>query len=76
MRPGELFPVMYCREEKLPRGTRVWTFWCPHCRRRHTHSAEPGHRVAHCDLKSPFYERGYVLAFDPRRAGNPKRHRA
>jgi hypothetical protein len=55
-------PVMYCRAETI-RGGTVWTFLCPHCRRRHTHSPEPGHRVAHCDdPKSPYTERGYVLA--------------
>ena len=59
MCPGETFPLMYCREEKLPHGTRVWTFWCPHCQRDHTHSPEPGHRRAHCgDWRSPFNERG------------------
>jgi hypothetical protein len=59
---GEQFPVMYCRAERLPGGTPVWRFFCPHCSRRHTHAAEPGHRVAHCDQSSPFYERGYILA--------------
>jgi hypothetical protein len=68
MRPGELFPVMYCRKEKLPDGTAVWTFLCPHCCRRHMHSAGPGHRVAHChDPASPFARDGYVLALAPKK---------
>jgi hypothetical protein len=62
MRPGERFPVMYCRAERLSDGTPVWTFRCPGCGRKHTHSAEAGHRVAHCPPDTPFYERGYVLA--------------
>jgi hypothetical protein len=65
---------MYCREETLPHGTRVWTFWCPHCRQNHWHAPEPGHCRANCgDWRSPFYERGYVLALVPRRAGKPRR---
>jgi hypothetical protein len=69
MRPGESFPVMYCRKGKLPRdGTLVWEFWCPNCRCWHIHSAAPGHRAAHCHDRAPPFEDGYVLALDPRRA--------
>lgn len=68
MQPGELFPVMYCREVRATDGGKRWTFLCPHCRRQHTHGAAPGHRRAHCeDPSSPFAERGYVLALAPRR---------
>jgi hypothetical protein len=75
MRPGELFPVMYCCAERLPDGTPVWTFCCPGCGRRHTHSAAPGHRAAHCPPDTPLYARGYVLALAPRRpyAQQPRR---
>jgi hypothetical protein len=71
-------PVMYCRVETI-RGGTVWTFGCPHCRRRHTHSAEPGHRVAHCtDPTSPYAARGYVLVLQTNSQENihgNRRHR-
>jgi hypothetical protein len=36
--------------------------WCRYCRRYHLHGAGRfGHRVAHCDPGSPYYEFGYVL---------------
>jgi hypothetical protein len=72
-------PVVLCEQV----GSQ-WSFWCPFCKRRHWHSAEPGHRVAHCGHErldrsgrvvkdySPFYESGYVLKLDPRkRRGRP-----
>lgn len=35
---------------------------CPFCEVPHVHSAEPGHRAAHCHRKeSPFLATGYVL---------------
>lgn len=35
---------------------------CPYCEIPHVHSAEPGHRAAHCHRKeSPFLATGYVL---------------
>jgi hypothetical protein len=59
-------PLMHCYAEKV-RGGTVWKFVCPHCRRQHTHSAEPGHRVAHCEEPgSPYTERGYVLVPAPK----------
>jgi hypothetical protein len=63
-------PVMHCRAERARDGHRVvWTFLCPHCRRRHTHGAGPGHRVAHCnDPSSPYEASGYVLALAPQGA--------
>lgn len=80
-------PVVVCRRERLPGGTEVFVFDCPHCWRyggshgyddvdsggfykrrpkrarpvEHVHSAEPGHRVAHCYPGSPYDETGYVL---------------
>jgi hypothetical protein len=42
----------------------MWRAWCPFCRVYHSHSPEPGHRVAHCGDRrgtSPFDETGYVL---------------
>jgi len=57
-----LVPVMHCWEEKLPDGTPVWIFQCPHCNCEHMHGAGPGHRFARCGPDSPFFKRGYVLA--------------
>src|SRR5262249_49855824 len=55
-------PVMHCWEEKLPDGTPVWFFQCPHCNCKHMHGAGSGHRFARCGPDSPFFERGYILA--------------
>jgi hypothetical protein len=52
-------PVVLCEvvEPMRPGEVRLWQFWCPFCRRHHTHGDGPGHRVAHCsDASSPFYE--------------------
>jgi len=37
--------------------------WCPFCRKYHQHGwlGEPGHRIAHCDIDSPFSGTGYVV---------------
>lgn len=43
-----------------PGGAR-FVFWCQFCGCEHVHSAENGHRAAHCAYGSPFVERGYVL---------------
>lgn len=40
----------------------VFTFWCPWCHVFHTHSAENGHRLAHCyHERSPLKKTGYIL---------------
>jgi len=39
-----------------------WSFHCDHCNRRHFHSKEAGHRIAHChDDSSPYADNGYFL---------------
>jgi hypothetical protein len=51
---------------------RLFTFWCPWCRKNHIHGGgyvdEPiedylGHRSSHCtgDVKSPLKTHGYIL---------------
>ena len=67
-------PVVLC---EFHDGT--WRFWCPFCRKYHTHGAAAGHRVAHCGNvrmtkggklvphKSPFRESGYILKLSPSR---------
>jgi hypothetical protein len=58
----ELLPVVQCRQ--VGRGQqRRWRFWCGHCKSWHTHSPEPGHRVAHCHSAAGrrAYPQGYVL---------------
>ena len=54
-----------CIETTAGRGQnqiKVWKFDCPHCGVMHTHSAEAGHRVAHCyKPNSPYDNEGYVL---------------
>jgi hypothetical protein len=57
----EGMPVILCEAHE-----GEWRFFCPYCRRWHTHSPEPGHRVAHCgnlrsEHPSPFLESGYWL---------------
>jgi hypothetical protein len=40
---------------------QTWWVWCPHCRRKHMHGGEVGHRVAHCFRKdSPYEHGGYI----------------
>ena len=44
-----------------------WEFWCPFCKRMHSHSAGVGHRVAHChtdDYEYGGFPHGYVLRRD------------
>lgn len=82
--------VLYCRpnpETWLGYTSPFVTFWCPYCRRWHTHGAlsdeleigrDLGHRVAHCfDPKSPYDRSGYHLVVGgklPRyKAGMPRR---
>lgn len=38
----------------------TWSFYCVHCRHRHTHGAGVGHRVAHCADRSK-YPDGYII---------------
>lgn len=50
-------PVVLCKVTRTG-----WIFWCDFCRKDHTHSIGPGHRVAHChNYQSRFYATGYVL---------------
>ena len=42
-----------------PKGDH-WDAWCPFCRRFHSHSPEPGYRVAHCHQVGVFDD-GYIL---------------
>lgn len=62
-------PVLLCREVREKSGLLLWECWCPYCKRFHTHGAEAGHRVAHCD-SGPFRDTGYILKRD-RRFGRP-----
>ena len=62
----------------------VYRAWCPFCYFDHHHSAEEGHRVAHC-AEGPFKETGYWLVrrenidpdltFDPNAYFNPEQQR-
>ncbi len=60
-------PVILCERAGTSQGVPQWSFWCPHCKRRHHHGGEPnangelGHRIAHCGASSPWYADGYVL---------------
>lgn len=56
--PKNIVPLFFC---KLSRDKLAWVFHCPYCRRNHRHCPEEGPRVAHCDMKSPYYETGYYL---------------
>lgn len=52
-------PVVKC----LPRRDFAGglEFWCPFCKKWHIHGRGEGHRVAHCEPSSPYYEHGYIL---------------
>ena len=43
----------------------LWVFWCPYCRRRHTHSPGGGHRFPHCAPWHPETDRGYFIRLAP-----------
>jgi hypothetical protein len=45
----------------IPAGKQcgLLTFFCEHCSRWHTHSAQAGHRIAHC--QELHYPSGYTL---------------
>ena len=45
-------------------GVTYWVVWCRHCGAWHRHGPTEGHREAHCeDSHSPYWQRGYNLAF-------------
>lgn len=46
---------------EVPAGGQ-WAVFCPACRCWHFHSAEPGHRAAHCITK-PGMGKGYILEY-------------
>ena len=53
-------PAVQCEEDQ----GGMWRFWCPFCRKHHTHGAGEGHRVAHCGGEppiTPFDLSGYYL---------------
>lgn len=40
----------------------AFMFWCPFCKKWHTHGIGEGHRCAHCHHKdSPFDKTGYII---------------
>lgn len=44
----------------------MWTFYCEHCKKRHTHSVGEGYREAHChNPDSPYLETSYYLIKSP-----------
>jgi hypothetical protein len=59
-------PVVLCKPINFGEGAR-WRFWCPFCRKYHTHGAAPGHRVAHCHTEEGYaaWPEGYELRLDP-----------
>ena len=52
-------PILLVSEKTI----HGWRVWCPHCAGTHAHSAEEGHRAAHC-ASGPFRDTGYWIA-DP-----------
>lgn len=58
MKLKQKFPVL----KGIIRDSQIFV-WCPFCRKYHQHGwlGEPGHRVAHCDMDSPFSETGYFV---------------
>lgn len=72
-------PLLRGTIEKVNPLDREWgviVVYCPICRLHHRHSwllakpARPEHRNAHCQISSPFYELGYLIA--PWRACDPE----
>ena len=50
--------------EVFVHGVRHWIVWCKYCRAWHLHGPAEGHRESHClDSGSPYWKRGYNLAF-------------
>jgi hypothetical protein len=47
-------------------NTVYYVAWCAPERRWHWHSAEGGHRTAHCLDGTPYAEDGYMLESSPR----------
>ena len=63
-------PMIAARRDRYTTDADLLTFWCEHCRKRHTHGGGPpgspegtgnGHRDAHCREGSPFKDSGYVI---------------
>lgn len=56
-------PVFFCdvRPPSKRGDNATYSFDCPYCLVRHTHSAEDGHRAAHCREGSPLRDQGYWL---------------
>jgi len=52
-------PTVYATKETI-QGIDLLSFHCPRCGKKHTHSFEEGHRVAHCE-DSNLWENGYFL---------------
>ena len=62
------YVTVLCEPDKPTKeGIERWRFWCPFCNKHHSHSAGPGHRVAHChNPESPFtQDGGYILRLRP-----------
>jgi len=56
-------PVIPAYEKKFW-GVIRWLVWCKHCCKWHRHGPAEGHREAHCqDQRSPYWSKGYNLAF-------------
>ena len=47
--------------EAITDGVRVWRIWCRYCQIWHVHGPGEGHRIAHCDLHTPYRTTGYNL---------------
>ena len=50
----EQFETIYCSETP---DKKQWYFICKYCHQKHYHSANEGHRVAHCN----YYKNGYII---------------
>jgi len=77
-----LVPVMHCWEEKLPDGTPVWIFQCPHCNCEHMHGPDRDIALRDAVPTLPFLSEGMYLRTKPprlrrtRAAGYPDTHLA
>ena len=54
-------PALPAYRSQRPGRTPQYAVWCVHCRAWRYHSAEDGHRAAHCAEDSPYSATGYEL---------------
>jgi hypothetical protein len=65
MHENAKIPVLKAELEEIPGHHITYKVWCPFCKVYHRHGNVEGHRVAHCNIDTPFERTGYIIALDP-----------